>query len=140
MNRIEMSRGTTVLRLSLGAMFLTHGLVLKLMTYGFAGTAGYFASIGLPEFLAYLVVVAEIVGGALLILNVVPGFVAAALLPVLLGATWAHAGNGWVFSGANGGWEYPVFWTVTLFVQALLGDGAYALRRGHAARPALQTA
>lgn len=109
MNRIEMSRGTTVLRLSLGAMFLTHGLVLKLMTYGFAGTAGYFASIGLPEFLAYLVVVAEIVGGALLILNVVPGFVAAALLPVLLGATWAHAGNGWVFSNPGGGWEYPAF-------------------------------
>ena len=34
------------------------------------------------------------------------------------------AGNGWVFSAANGGWEYPAFWTVTLIVQALLfGDG-----------------
>ena len=28
----------------------------------------------------------------------------------------------------GGGWEYPVFWTVALIVQALLGDGAYALR------------
>ena len=36
--------------------------------------------------------------------------------------------KGWLFSAANGGWEYPAFWTVTLVVQALLGDGAFALR------------
>jgi putative oxidoreductase len=32
-----------------------------------------------------------------------------------------------VFSGPNGGWEYPAFWTVMLFVQALLGSGAHAV-------------
>ena len=58
----------------------------------------------------------------------VPATVALALVPVLLGATWAHAGNGWVFNAPNGGWEYPAFWTVTLIVQALLGDGMYAVR------------
>jgi len=31
---------------------------------------------------------------------------------VLLGATWAHAGNGWLFTAANGGWEYPAFLTL----------------------------
>ena len=51
-----------------------------------------------------------------------------ALIPVLIGATWAHSGNGWLFTSPKGGWEYPAFWTVTLFVQALLGDGAFALR------------
>ncbi|HEU0204460.1 MAG TPA: hypothetical protein VFR86_28960, partial [Burkholderiaceae bacterium] len=50
-----------------------------------------------------------------------------ALIPILLGATWAHAGNGWVFSGNGGGWEYPVFLTIASAVQALLGAGAYAL-------------
>ena len=50
-----------------------------------------------------------------------------ALVPVLLGATWAHAGNGWLFTAQGGGWEYPAFWTLALVVQALLGDGAYAL-------------
>ena len=54
--------------------------------------------------------------------------VALALVPVLLGATWAHAGNGWLFSAPKGGWEYPAFWTVALVVQSLLGDGAFALR------------
>jgi hypothetical protein len=38
-----------------------------------------------------------------------------------------HLGNGWLFSAANGGWEFPVFWAVTLIVQALLGDGPHAL-------------
>jgi putative oxidoreductase len=51
-----------------------------------------------------------------------------------------HAGNGWVFSAPNGGWEYPAFWTVMLFVQALLGDGAYALGRAGARAARLQAA
>jgi putative oxidoreductase len=49
-------------------------------------------------------------------------------VPVLLGATWAHAGNGWLFTATGGGWEYPLFLSLTAVVQALLGDGAYALR------------
>ena len=48
-------------------------------------------------------------------------------MPVLAGALWVHAGNGWVFSAANGGWEYPLFLIVVSFVVALLGDGRYAL-------------
>jgi putative oxidoreductase len=39
-----------------------------------------------------------------------------------------HLPNGWVFSAANGGWEFPALWTVLLVVQALLGAGAYAVR------------
>jgi putative oxidoreductase len=52
---------------------------------------------------------------------------ALALIPILAGATWVHAGNGWVFNAPNGGWEYPVFLIIASFVQALLGDGRYAL-------------
>jgi hypothetical protein len=40
----------------------------------------------------------------------------------------AHAVNGWLFSNAGGGWEFPAFWAATLVVQALLGDGAFALK------------
>jgi putative oxidoreductase len=47
---------------------------------------------------------------------------------VLLGATWAHAGNGWLFTAQNGGWEYPAFLTVAALVQALLGDGAWSAK------------
>ena len=54
--------------------------------------------------------------------------VALALIPVLLGATWAHAGNGWLFTSANGGWEYPAFLTVAARRAGLLGDGALRFR------------
>ena len=53
--------------------------------------------------------------------------VSLALIPVLLGATWVHSGNGWVFSSEGGGWEFPAFWALTLWALALLGDGAYAV-------------
>jgi putative oxidoreductase len=109
----------TLLRLSLGVMFLAHSVVLKLFTFGLAGTAGYFASLGLPASLAYVVFAAEAVGGLLLLLNVATGWVSLALIPVLAGALWVHAGNGWVFSAAGGGWEYPLFLIVVSAVVAL---------------------
>jgi putative oxidoreductase len=128
-----------LLRLSLGTLFIAHAL-LKLFVFTLPGTFQFFQSLGLPGALGYVTFAAELVGGVLLILGVGSRWVSLALVPILLGATWAHAGNGWTFSAPNGGWEYPAFWTVTLFVQALLGDGAYALGRGNAARPALQAA
>lgn len=117
-----------LLRISLGLMFLAHGLLLKVMTFGFAGTAGYFQSIGYPAFFAYLVIAGEIGGGIALILGLWTRPIALLLIPIMIGATLQHVGNGWLFNAPNGGWEFPVFWTVTLIVQALLGDGAYALR------------
>lgn len=121
------------LRVALGVLFIAHAL-LKLLVFTLPGTVQFFASLGLPAVAAYAVIAAELVGGALLVLGVRTRLVALALVPVMLGATWAHAGNGWVFSAPNGGWEYPAFWTVTLAVQAMLGDGAYALRLRRAAR------
>ena len=76
-----------------------------------------------------MTIAAELVGGELLLLAVQTRIVAPALIPLLLGATWVHAGNGWLFTSPKGGWEFPAFWTVMLVVQALLGDGAFALVR-----------
>lgn len=125
-----------LLRVSLGVMFLAHSLWLKLMVFTLPGTAQFFGSLGLPPFSAYLVFTAEAVGGALLIAGYQTRWVSLALIPVLLGATWAHAGNGWVFSNQGGGWEYPLFLTVMAGVQALLGDGAHALGRSQGRAPA----
>ena len=127
-----------LLRVSLGTMFVAHAL-LKYFVFTLPGTAQFFESLGLPGSLGYLTFAAELVGGVLLIAGVHVRTVALALVPMLLGATWVHAGNGWLFSAPKGGWEYPAFWTVTLIVQALLGDGAFALRPS--SRPvAFQTA
>ena len=119
--------GAFVLRVALGAMFVAHAL-LKYFVFTLPGTAQFFGSLGLPSWLGYVTFAAELVGGVLLLLGIHARYVAAALVPILLGATWAHAGNGWVFSAPNGGWEYPAFLTIASFVQVLLGDGAWALR------------
>jgi putative oxidoreductase len=121
--------GAFLLRVSLGVMFLAHSLYLKGVVFTLPGTAKYFDSIGLPGPLAYAVFALEAAGGLLLVLGVKTRWVSLALLPVLLGATWAHAGNGWLFTNANGGWEYPAFLAVASLVQALAGDGAFALSR-----------
>ena len=121
-----------LLRISLGTMFIAHGL-LKYFVFTPAGTAKFFESLGLPGVLGYATIAAELIGGALLILGVRTRVVALALVPVLLGATWAHSGNGWLFASPHGGWEFPAFWTVALVVQALLGDGVFAFRSAYLA-------
>ena len=115
-----------LLRLSMGLMFLAHAAV-KLFVFTPAGTAQFFGQVGLPPALAYVVIAAEVAGGAALIVGVWPRAVALALVPILLGAIAAvHGANGWLFTSPNGGWEYPAFWTVGLVALALVGDGAWA--------------
>jgi len=131
-----------LLRVSLGVMFLAHGL-LKVFVFTVPGTVQFFGSLGLPALFAYGTIAAELVGGALLVLGIGSRWVSLALIPILLGATWAHAGNGWVFSAPKGGWEYPLFLAVTAAVQSLLGDGAYAVGTkffGQGSAPQLQRA
>ena len=124
--------GIALLRISLGVMFIAHSVLLKYFTFTLAGTAGYFESIGLPGFLAYVVFGMEAVGGILLVLGVRTREVSAALIPILAGALWVHSGNGWVFSNAGGGWEYPLYLIVLSAAQVLLGEGAFALSRSSA--------
>ena len=122
------AHATALLRVSLGVMALAHGL-LKVFVFTPAGTVGYFESLGLPGIFAYLTILAEVGGGLALILGVYTRWVSLALVPVLLGATWVHLGYGWVFSNAGGGWEFPLFWTLALLVQAGLGSGSLTLSR-----------
>ena len=120
--------GALTLRLGLGAMFIAHAL-LKYLVFTLPGTASFFERLGLPGVLAYAVFAAELIGGILIVLGVYTRAIVLALVPVLMGALWAHLGNGWVFSANGGGWEYPAFLIVASLVQALIGDGALALKR-----------
>lgn len=120
--------GAFLLRLSLGLMWLSHGLLLKLMTFGIAGLAAWLGSVGLPPALAWPLVIAETAGGLAILLGWHGRWASLALLPILVGATAIHWPNGWVFTAANGGWEYPAFLIAASLAHALLGDGAFALR------------
>jgi putative oxidoreductase len=120
--------GVTLLRVSLGVMWIAHAL-LKWWVFTLPGTAQFFESVGLPGVLAYPIFLVELVGGVALLLGVYARQVALALLPIMVGAVMVHSGNGWVHTSAGGGWEYPVFLTAASIAVWLLGDGALAWRR-----------
>lgn len=119
--------GKAVTRIALGIVLLAHSAYLKFAVYGLGGTAGYFESIGLPAALAYAVFVLEVAAGTALIIGYRTRIAALAVVPVLLGATWAHWQSGWLFSNEGGGWEYPLLLAVLAIAQALLGAGRWAL-------------
>lgn len=131
--------GVTLLRVSLGVMWVAHAL-LKLLVFTLPGTAQFFASIGLPGFLAYPVFAVELLGGLALVLGVYARQMALALVPVMAVAAWVHVPNGWVHTSAGGGWEYPVFLIAASLSLWLLGDGAVALRRSAWLAPRFQPA
>jgi putative oxidoreductase len=120
--------GATLLRVSLGLMWIAHAL-LKWLVFTLPGTAQFFDSVGFPGALAYPVFAAELLGGAALVLGFYARQVSLALTPVMAAAAYVHFGNGWVHTSAGGGWEYPVFLVAASLVLWLVGDGAYALRR-----------
>ncbi|WP_349656095.1 DoxX family protein [Xanthomonas sp. 10-10] len=120
--------GAALLRISLGVLFLVHGLT-KLLVFTPAGTVAYFQSLGLPGALAYLSMVLELGLGLSLLLGVYARWTALLGVPLLLGTIVSvHGANGFGFSNPGGGWEYPALWAVLLVVQSLLGDGAFALK------------
>lgn len=120
--------GLTLLRISLGSMWIAHAL-LKLLVFTLPGTAAYFDSIGLPGLLAYPVFAAELLGGIALVLGWYARQAALALVPVMAAAALVHLPNGWVHTSPGGGWEYPLFLIAASLALWLSGDGAFSMRR-----------
>lgn len=130
----HLAYGITLLRISLGVMWIAHAL-LKLLVFTLPGTAQFFVSMGYPGVLAYPVFAVELLGGIALVLGVYARQTALALVPVMAVAASVHFGNGWVHTSPNGGWEYPVFLIVTSVALWLLGDGAWTIRRSERLAP-----
>jgi putative oxidoreductase len=123
--------GALLLRVSIGLLFLLHGLYLKAFVFGMAGTGKYFVSLGLPVWFAWVVMLYETIGGLALILGVYARLVAVLLgVHLLFAAYLGHGAHGWLFTAKGGGYEYPVFWAVACFALALIGSGAFALKSG----------
>lgn len=126
-NLLNSDTSAFILRISLAFVLIAHSLYLKLIVFTLSGTAQYFTSIGLPAALSYFVFAVETLAGIALLLGFKTRFFAALVIPVLIGATWAHFTNGWLFSNAGGGWEYPLLLTIMAFAQIGLGHGKYAI-------------
>ena len=124
MNTVTQDIGAFITRVALGAVLVAHSLYLKLVVYGLPGTAQFFESIGLPAVSAYVVFLVEAISGLALIAGYRTRLAATVVVPILLGATWAHSTYGWVFSNEGGGWEYPLFLAVIALAQTFPGAGA----------------
>lgn len=131
--------GVTLLRVSLGVMWIAHAL-LKLLVFSLPGTAQFFQSVGFPSFLAYPVFALELIGGIALVLGIYARQVSLALVPIMAVAASVHFGNGWVHTSANGGWEYPVFLVFTSLALWLIGDGAFSVRSSERFVPSFKDA
>ena len=125
---VSSNPGVTLLRVSLGVMWIAHAL-LKLLVFTLPGTAQFFESVGIPGVMAYPVFAVELAGGTALVLGLYARPVSLALVPVMIAAASVHVPNGWVFTSPGGGWEYPAFLTVASIALWLFGDGAVALKR-----------
>src|SRR4051812_20060855 len=119
--------GAFTLRATLGVMFIAHAY-LKLAVFTVPGFAGFLSQVGFPGYLAWPIILAELIGGLAILSGYYARLVSVALLPVLLGALLVYAPNGWVFNAPNGGWEYSAFLAVAALVHILIGDGAFAVK------------
>lgn len=115
-----------ILRITIGIMFLAHGLT-KLLVFTPAGTAQFFASFGLPEFLAYLTIAFEIGGGIFLVFGILVRSISWLTFLQMIVISFIHSANGWSFSNAGGGWEYPAFMSLTALSLALIGSGKFTV-------------
>jgi putative oxidoreductase len=126
--------GALLLRLCLATMFTAHAM-LKWRVFTIPVEAVFFKSLGLPGWLVPVTIGVELSGAGCLLLGIFARWVALLLVPLILGTiVTVNRKNGWLFSNKGGGWEYPAFWAAALFVQFLLGDGAWALIRSPALR------
>jgi len=117
------------LRLALGVIFLVHG-AQKLFGvfggHGLAGTADYFAGLGLVPGMVWATVIGlvELLGGAALILGVLTRW-AALGVEMLVALLWVHLPSG--FMAAQGGIEFPLALLGGLVSLLLSGPQAYAV-------------
>lgn len=81
---MKMNIVTTIMRVVFGILFLAHGM--DKFNTGLGNVAGWFESINIPGFIAYIVGPVELIGGILLILGLFTRYVSAILFIILLGA------------------------------------------------------
>jgi putative oxidoreductase len=115
-----------VLRLTISGLFIA-ALYGKFVLRPISGWWGRLVDAGYPEWVLAYTLSAEFACAICLLLGIYTRWVSLYALPMMLGAThfWMVR-KGFYFVDA--GWEMPFVWSIILLVQAMLGDGAFALK------------
>lgn len=112
-----------ILRVAIGAVFIAHG-AQKVFVYGFAGTSGSFADMGVPlaAVAGPFVGLLELIGGVLIVLGLATRVVAAALaVDMLVAMVLVHLSFG-IFA-AEGGYELTLVLAASAVTLVLAGAG-----------------
>jgi putative oxidoreductase len=119
-----------IFRCVIGAVFLAHGVNHIWRGGKIAGTARWFASLGMkPGILhAWLASLMELVAAGLLFAGLLTPFAGAALIGVMLVA-WItnHRGNGFFIFRPGEGWEYVMTLTFCGLLLSVVGAGEWSL-------------
>lgn len=107
--------GMFLIRLGLGLVFVVYGWS-KLSHM--QDTIGFFASVGFPAFVAYLVSLVEFVGGLAMIMGVYTKWAGFAIAIVMIGAMYTMWGKGF-----TGGYDFPLVLLLTSLGIAFTGPG-----------------
>ncbi len=129
------SFASTVLRLALGFMILPHGLQKTLGWfggYGFQGTMGYLTGqVGAPWIFALLAILAESVGGLMLIAGFGTRLAALGVGGVMLVAAAMHWSNGffmnWTGAQKGEGIEFHLLALGMVVALLILGGGKWSV-------------
>ncbi|MDN3016241.1 DoxX family protein [Paenibacillus sp. BSR1-1] len=108
--------GALILRVTLGAIFLIHGIVK--FQGGIENIVGWFSSIGLPGFMAYAVALIEIIGGIALIIGLGTRIVSALFSILMIGAILkVKLSVGFLGNGQMAGYELDLgFLAIAVFL------------------------
>ena len=103
--------GALILRLFLGLSFLIHGI--SKFQNGIDNTAGWFVSMGIPGFMAYVVATIELIGGLLVIVGFGTRYIAALFVLILIGAiVKVKIAAGFMGNGQGAGYELDLAFAV----------------------------
>lgn len=123
--------GALVLRVVLGVVYIAHAY-LALVVMGLAKAVEYQRAmhIPLPEIGVWYLIVAHGLGGILLLLGLLVRWAALANIPIMAGALWfVHLQQGFFIFGSKFGYEYVLVVLGATIAQALLGAGAFTLKK-----------
>ena len=115
-----------LLRLGLGIIMTAHGW--QKLSGGLGKFMGYLSNIGVPGWMAYLVVAAEFGGGILLLVGLLTRLAALGIaIDMTVAISKVHWKNGLLSSPGKVGYEFPLACWVIAFALIFLGAGAISL-------------
>jgi putative oxidoreductase len=117
--------GLLLMRLVLGVIMIAHGWPKLMNPSRFA--SGALANIGVPGWMAYLVIAAEVLGGALLIVGLLTSVAAIAVaIDMAVAILKVHLARGLT---GQGGYEFPLILFTVAVALIFFGAGPLSLDR-----------